>query len=180
MLESLSGRGSAVSLDSVDGTSGPRTIMQLHMKYLLEPASAPRLAADVVAAASDISDAELDYSPGSIGLVEEIVDGFRSDGVTGGEVAESLVSFGCYVGEVLIRHGGGVWCHAPAAHGAVPLVVEMPGAGRCSPIDWVFSRLEHGSAVSISALYTQAGYAGGRVPGPHGARRQEVAEKPEC
>ncbi|MFI7386608.1 hypothetical protein [Streptomyces sp. NPDC049813] len=143
--------------------------MQLHMKYLLEPASAPRLAADVVAAASDISDAELDYSPDSIGLVEEIVDGFRSDGVTGGEVAESLVSFGCYVGEVLIRHGGGAWRHTPGGARTVPLVVEVPGAGRCSPIDWVFRRLEQGPGVSILALYAQAGQGESRP-----------AEKPEC
>lgn len=130
--------------------------MQLHLKYLLEPDSASRLAADVVATASDISGADLDYSPASIGLMEEIVDDFRSDGATCGEMAESLVAFGCYVGEIMIRHLGGAWRHAPAPHQTVPLVVELPDGRRCQPVDWVFCRLEHGPAISIRSLYAAA------------------------
>jgi hypothetical protein len=56
--------------------------MQVHLNSPLEPGTAPRLAAAIVAAAADISDAELDYSPGSIDVVEEIVDGFRAEGVS--------------------------------------------------------------------------------------------------
>ncbi|MBO1329874.1 hypothetical protein [Streptomyces sp. VRA16 Mangrove soil] len=146
--------------------------MQLHLKYLLEPDSASRLAADVVATASDISGADLDYSPGSIGLLEEIVDDFRSDGATGGEMAESLVAFGCYVGEILIRHVGGAWRHCPAETQTVPLAVELLDGRRCRPVDWVFDRLEHGSAVSIRSLYDAADR------GTPGAARTTAV--PEC
>ncbi|MFG2356959.1 hypothetical protein [Streptomyces sp. NPDC048521] len=132
--------------------------MQVHLNPPLEPANAARHAAAIVAAAADISGAELDYSPESIDLVEDIVDGFRAEGVTGEDMAESLVAFGCYVGEILTRHIGGAWRDAPAAHPtAVPIVVELPDARECHPIDWVFSRLEFGADVSIRDLYAAAG-----------------------
>ena len=140
--------------------------MQLHLKHPLEPGSAPRHAADIVAAAADISGAELDYSPDSIDLVEDIVDGFRAVGATGEELAESLIAFGCYVGEVLTRNAGGAWRCAPASHRTVPLVVQLPGARECHPIDWVFNRLEYGADVSIRGLYAAAD-PGNRTAGEH-------------
>lgn len=153
--------------------------MQLQLKYPLEPDSAPRLAAAVVASAADISDAELDYSPGTIELVEEIVDGFRSDGATCGEMAESLVAFGCYIGEILIRRAGGVWRHAPATRQAIPLVVQLPDVRQCQPIDWVFRRLEHGPDVSISALYAAAAQ-GNPTRSPAAAGTSRATAKREC
>ncbi|MEU6840428.1 hypothetical protein ABZ930_00970 [Streptomyces sp. NPDC046716] len=130
--------------------------MHLHLKYPLEPDSAPRHAAAVVEAALDISGAELDYSPASIELVEDIVDSFRSDGATCDEMAESLAEFGCYVGEILVLHAGGTWREGTDTDSPVPLVVELPGRRRCHPVDWVFRRLEHGSDVSVRALYATA------------------------
>ncbi|MFJ2241801.1 hypothetical protein [Streptomyces sp. NPDC087859] len=138
--------------------------MQVHLTPPLEPGSAPQLAAAIVAAAADISDAELDYSPQSIEVVEDIVDGFRAEGVSPEEMAESLVGFGCYLGEIVTRHIGGAWRHTPAAPlPAAAYVVVLPDARECHPIDWVFSRLESGAAVSIRALYAAA--AGGADSG---------------
>ncbi|MFE9611744.1 DUF3806 domain-containing protein [Streptomyces sp. NPDC006012] len=142
--------------------------MQLHLNYPLEPDSAPRRAAAIVEAAADISYARLDYSPDSIGLVEDIVDGFRTDGATGQEMADSLVGFGCYVGEILTRHAGGAWRRVSDDEHAVPLVVELPDTRECHPIDWVFRRLEHGADVSIRDLY--AGADPGSVPTADGPR----------
>ncbi|WLW57300.1 hypothetical protein [Streptomyces sp. YU58] len=135
--------------------------MQVHLNPPLEPGSASQLAAAIVAAAADISDAELDYSPASIGVVEEIVDGFRAEGVGREEMAESLVAFGCYLGEIVTRHIGGAWRPAPATHPTTaPLVVELPDARECHPIDWVFGRLEAGATFSIRDLYTAAAVGG--------------------
>ncbi|WP_405655240.1 DUF3806 domain-containing protein [Streptomyces sp. NBC_00019] len=135
--------------------------MQLHLNYPLEPDSAPLHAAAIVEVAADISDAELDYSPGSIGVVEDIVDGFRTDGATGQEMADSLVAFGCYVGEILTRHAGGAWRYMQDSPHVVPLVVALPDARECHPIDWVFRRLEHGPDVSICGLYAEVAPEGG-------------------
>lgn len=132
--------------------------MQVHLNPPLEPGNAPRHAAAIVATAADISGAELDYSPESIDLVEDIVDGFRAEGVTGEDMAESLIAFGCYVGEILTRHAGGAWRNAPAVPSMIaPLVVELPDARECDPIDWVFRRLKFGADVSIRDLYAAAG-----------------------
>ncbi|WP_037855274.1 hypothetical protein [Streptomyces sp. NRRL S-340] len=143
--------------------------MQLHLEHPLEPDSAPRHAAAIVATAADISGAELDYTPESLDLVEGIVDGFRAEGATGEEMAESLVAFGCYIGEILTRRAGGVWRHVPGSPPtAAPLVVELPGARRCCPIDWVFHRLECGDDVSIRGLYAAADPGAGPAGAPTG------------
>lgn len=133
--------------------------MQVHLNPPLEPRSAPRHAAAIVATAADISGADLDYSPQSIDLVEDIVDGFRAEGVTGEDAAESLTAFGCYVGEILTRHFGGAWRNGSAGRwaGSSSLVVELPDARQCRPIDWVFGRLEFGAEVSIRELCAAAG-----------------------
>lgn len=131
-----------------------------HLNPPLEPAHAPRYAAAIVATAADISGAELDYSPESIGVVEGVVDDFRAEGVTDEDMAESLIGFGCYVGEILIRHAGGTWQLVPPAHPATAhLVVALPRARECDPIDWVFRRFELGAGVSIRDLYAAAGAA---------------------
>ncbi|MFF0478861.1 hypothetical protein [Streptomyces sp. NPDC004284] len=132
--------------------------MQVHLNPPLEPGNAPWHAAAIVAAAADISGAELDYSPESIVLVEDIVDGFRAEGVTEADMAESLVAFGCYVGEILARHAGGAWQHSRATRSfGVPVVVELPDARECDPIDWVVCRLKFGAGVSIRDLYAAVG-----------------------
>lgn len=138
--------------------------MQLHPEHPLEPDSAPLQAAAIVEAAADISGAELDYGPDSIAVVEGIVDGFRAEGATGEEMAQSLVAFGCYLGETLIRRTGGVWRHAPGPRQTVSLVVELPDARQFHPIDWVFRRLEHGADVSIRDLYAAAAGGDGDEP----------------
>lgn len=140
--------------------------MQVHLNPPLEPGTAPGHAAAIVATAADVSGADLDYTPESIALVEEIVDGFRAEGVTGEDMADSLICFGCYVGEMLTRSYGGAWRYAVAAQPAtVPLVVELPGAGECHPIDWVFLRLERGADISIRDLYAAAGVSAGGADG---------------
>jgi hypothetical protein len=142
--------------------------MQVYLNPPLEPATAPRHAAAIVATAADISGAELDFSPESIDLVEDIVDGFRAEGVSSEDMAESLVAFGCYVGEILARHDGGAWRPDPSAGPAtVPLVVELPDTRQYHPIDWVFHRLEFGADVSIRGLYAEA-RAGNRAGGDAG------------
>ncbi|CAL9280431.1 hypothetical protein [Streptomyces sp. SudanB182_2057] len=131
--------------------------MQVHPNPPLDPGNAPWHAAAIVAAAADISGARLDYSPESIALVQDIVDGFRAEGVTSEDMKESLVAFGCYVGEIMTRHLGGAWRPAPDTHPTnAPLIVELPDARQCHPIDWVFSRLRCGADVSIRELYAAA------------------------
>lgn len=132
--------------------------MQVHLNPPLEPGSAPRHAAAIVATAADISGAVLDYSAESLSLVEDIVDGFRAEGVTVEAMADSLCAFGCYVGEVLTRRSGGVWRRATGAETtAASLVVKLPDEREYDPIEWVFGRLSRGADISIRSLCAAAG-----------------------
>ena len=132
--------------------------MQLRLKYEPTPENASRFAADVVASASSVSGVKLDYTPDSLVLVDGIFDDFRSDGVSGRQIAETLFGFGCYVGEVLTRHAGGQWRavgDAELAVGGWPLVVELAAGRLCNPIGKAFKRLENdGPEDSLRHFYT--------------------------
>ena len=131
--------------------------MQLRLKYAPTPENAVRFAGDVVASAAGVSGVKLDFTPESLALVDGIFDDFRSEGVTGKQIAETLFSFGCYVGEVLTRHAGGQWREVGDAElelGGWPLVVELPTGRLCNPIGKAFKRLENGPADSLQHFYT--------------------------
>ncbi|WP_282205556.1 hypothetical protein [Kitasatospora fiedleri] len=51
--------------------------MELRLRYAPEAANAGRFAADIVASAAQVSGVRLDYSVGSLALVDEIIEDFR-------------------------------------------------------------------------------------------------------
>ena len=88
--------------------------MRLRLKYEPAPVNAPRFAADIATAAQQVSGVVVDYTPTSLALVDDILDDIRRDGPPVEAIAETLFGFGCYVGEVMARHGGGAWVESPA------------------------------------------------------------------
>jgi hypothetical protein len=131
--------------------------MQLQLKYAATPANAPRFAGDVTISASRVSGLNLDYTPDSLTLVDTIFDGFRADSVTSDQIAETLFSFGCYVGEVLTRHAGGRWRETAEDEQSVvgwPMVVDLGSQRWCNPIGKAFKRLENGQENSLRHFYT--------------------------
>jgi hypothetical protein len=131
--------------------------MQLRLKYAPEPENAARFAADIVALAAEVSGAELDYMPDSLTAVDDILEGFRTEGVTSDQVAATLFGFGCYVGEVLARNGGGIWRKATDREVGLfgfPLVIEMPSKRVCNPIGKAFKRLENGPEENLPYFYS--------------------------
>src|SRR5262245_57346416 len=83
--------------------------MNLRLQFPPEPAHAKDLAALVVAPALRVDKIILDYSPTSLAGVDEIFRLFRQRGTKREDVSETIFSFGCYVGEVFVRHLGGTW-----------------------------------------------------------------------
>jgi hypothetical protein len=129
----------------------------MKLKYEPRPENAPRFAADVVEAARMVNSVELDYSVASIEQVDAIIEGMRQEGHTPETMAESLYSFGCYLGEVLVRQAGGQWREAtkaelPTLAGLLPLV-QLATGGACNPIGKVFKRLQNGPAENLVAFY---------------------------
>ncbi|WP_262285542.1 DUF6278 family protein [Micromonospora sp. MA102] len=131
--------------------------MQLRLKYAPVPENAARFAGDIAAAAAQVSGVQLDYTPDSLARVDTIFDGFRADGLTGEQLAETLFGFGCYVGEVLTRHAGGRWRATAEDERAIvgwPLLVELGEHRWCNPIGKAFKRLENGPEDSLRYFYT--------------------------
>jgi hypothetical protein len=131
--------------------------MQLRLKYPPTVENAPRFAADMVGSAAEISGVDLDYSVASLKAVDDIIEGFRQDGCAADQIAATLFGFGCYVGEVFVRHAGGEWRNAAetsmAKLAGFPLVIAFGKETLCSPIGKVFKRLENGEEDNLPYFY---------------------------
>ena len=131
--------------------------LALVLKYPAEPAYAHKQADLVVQAAAVISGATLDYSPGSLAAVDEILEGFRSDGLAVERMAETLFTIGCYVGEVLVLNGQGTWktsARTPmASFTGAPMVVKLGPEQYANPIDKVYDLFEDGPGDSLTNFY---------------------------
>lgn len=74
------------------------------------------------------------------------------------DVRHMTVAMGAYLGELIVRNGGGRWRHDDG-HGAV---VELDGARLCFPHNKVAKRLELGDEHGLWAFYELA--VTGEVP----------------
>src|SRR5687768_6260701 len=122
--------------------------MDIRLKFEPVATNAPLFAADIVEAAQEIDGLHLGYEPASLGAVDERIEQFRVEGLTDEQIAATLFGFGCYVGEVFVRHAGGVWRETGSTPmrdlAAWPFVIELADGRYCNPIGKVFKRLENG------------------------------------
>jgi hypothetical protein len=129
----------------------------LRLKYEVVPANAALFAADIVDVAQRVSGMSLDYSVESLAAVDALIEGFRSQGVTEERFAETLFGFGCYVGEVMVRHAGGSWTSSTGtaleAYASFPLLVSLPPENLSNPIGKVFKAFRNGQADSVVTFY---------------------------
>ncbi len=137
--------------------------MNLRLQYPPTPENAAALAQLAVDAARNVDHVELDYSPQSLAEVDRIVGRFHTQGMRANQIGETIFSFGCYVGEVLVRHNRGVWklpqqsIWSRLGFGETNMmVVEMPSGNIWNPIGKTFKLLENGQADSVSYLYDLA------------------------
>jgi hypothetical protein len=134
--------------------------MNLRLQYPPTPENAAALAQLAVDAARNVDSVELDYSPQSLTEVDGIIGKFHSERLTADQIGSTIFSFGCYVGEVLVRHQGGVW-KKPAQSiwsrlsfgNADMMVVETPNGSIWNPIGKAFKLLENGKEDSVSYFY---------------------------
>ncbi len=131
--------------------------MKLNLKYPPTPEYAPKFAQGIVEAARNVSKVELDYSPESLKLVDEIIEGFRREGLELEDIGMTLFGFGCYAGEVFVKNAGAVWKKTvdtpmKAAAGA-PMVVALPNGNVTNPIGKVFKRFENGAVDGLPYFY---------------------------
>jgi hypothetical protein len=118
---------------------------------------AEEYAETIVQAAQQVDGVALDYSAASLEDVDRIIEGFRQEGLSVEQIADTLFGFGCYVGEVVIRNLGGQWKAGDGVGVAVfdesDLLVELAERNACNPIGKVFKRFENGEADSVVLFY---------------------------
>jgi len=138
--------------------------MRLHVQYPPTIEYAAKHAEIIVKATKDINGIELDYSPESLKEVDRIVLGFHESGLKLKQVAETVFSFGCYAGEVIIRNLGGRWTNPPESlrkiFGPQTLMVELPGEQFWSPVEKAFKLMENGEEDSLAYLYSVIAHPG--------------------
>jgi hypothetical protein len=134
--------------------------MKLRLQDPPTPENAAKHAQWAVEAACSIDHIKLDYSPQSLAEVDRIVGGFHAEGLRVDQIAETVFSLGCYVGEVLVRNHGGVW--KMPADTAMPeqlkahcnlMVVVWPDGSIWNPIGKTFKLLENGMCDSAAYWY---------------------------
>ncbi|MFF8379441.1 hypothetical protein ACF07V_25305 [Streptomyces sp. NPDC015661] len=100
----------------------------------------------------------LDYSVGSLRVVDRLIDGLRRGGAGREGVAGTLLGLGAYVGEVLVREAGGVWVDLPAEHllrsvFGHPVAVRMPDGRVWNPLGRTVNRFEIGPKESLHTYF---------------------------
>lgn len=130
----------------------------LNLQYPPTAEHAADNAGVVVEAAMKFSKVKLDFSPASVAHVERIIEDFRKEKVDVKAIRSTLFSFGCYVGEVLVRAKKGKWIETEKSpmkgYAWSPIVVELGPGNVCNPIDKVFKRFENGPTESLVQFCT--------------------------
>ncbi|WP_461079620.1 hypothetical protein [Streptomyces deserti] len=111
----------------------------------------------------------LDFSVGSLRVVDFLIDGLRKGGAEGERAHGTLFALGAYVGEVLVRRAGAVWVDFDAdqrAYFGQLVGVRMPDGRVWNPLGKVHNRFEAGGPEeSLQTFYLTL----------HGRARRAVA-----
>jgi len=139
--------------------------LRIKLRYPASPENARDHAQIAVELAHEEYDADLDFSPGSLELVDSLIDSLREEGVDGEGAAEALFVLGCYLGEVMVRQLGGAWAPTPRSPlrgvSPWPMVVALADGSAWDAIGKAYKRLELGDSEYLPAFFETAA-GGGR------------------
>lgn len=131
--------------------------MKLQLPKPPIPENALGYADTAVKAVKNLDKLDLDYSPKSLEIVDEILNRFHSQRAPVDKIGATLFAFGCYVGEVLIRNCGGKWRKeedtAMKGFASFFIVVELPDNKICNPIGKVFKIVMEGELGGLPYFY---------------------------
>ena len=134
--------------------------MRIKLHYPASPENARDHAQIAVDLAREEYDSELDFSPGSLELVDAHIDSLREEGIDGEGAAETLFVLGCYLGEVMVRHLGGEWVATPRSPlrgvSPWPMVVALADGSAWDTIGKAYKRLELGDGEYLPAFFAAA------------------------
>ncbi|MFI1567008.1 hypothetical protein ACH4ZX_28845 [Streptomyces sp. NPDC020490] len=113
-------------------------------------------AASLVARVTARSRLPLDYSEGSLRVVDFLIDGLRKGGADPERAHDTLLGLGAYVGEVLVRRAGAHWVDfddRQRAWSGQPVGVRMADGRVWNPLGKVRNRFETGSPEESLQLF---------------------------
>lgn len=116
----------------------------------------PRLAADIVTVVREGARIRLDYSPASLALVDRVIDGIRREGPPAEAVSRTLLGFGAYTGEVLVRGSGAAWVEFDAEQRGTfgqSFGIRTLDGRVWNPLGKALKRYENGAADSLRLFY---------------------------
>ena len=132
--------------------------MQLKLKYPPTAEYASKHAEMAIDAAKEVANIRLDYSPASLKAVDDMIESMRRGGNTSEDLGETLFWFGCYVGEVFVRHAGGVWRNAEETSmkdvAGFPIVIQTGDEQFCNPVGKVWKRMDNGIEDYLPFFYS--------------------------
>jgi hypothetical protein len=127
------------------------------LKYDITPGNAAKFAADIAALVEENEGVNLDYSVASLAAIDRIIGRFHDDGTKLEDAEGTIFSFGCYVGEVFVRHAKAKWRKATPREidewAGVPLILELGADNVVNPIGKVIKRLQNGVEDSLPYFY---------------------------
>jgi hypothetical protein len=124
------------------------------LRWPLDAEHAGEIAEAFVDAHRELQGEELDYSVSTLVQVEAVLDRFRRDAAGAEELLETLVTIGCYVGEVICEAGCGEWDDGYEDGWALRVVSEDGDV--LDPLAWVYACVEPGASASLAAAIEAA------------------------
>jgi len=141
--------------------------VKIRLQYPASPENAADHARIAVTLAREQYDALLDFSPGSLEMVDGWIDSLREEGIDAEGAAETLFVLGCYLGEVMVRSLRGAWVATARSPlrgvSPWPMVVSLPDGSAWDAIGKAYKRLELGDSEYLPAFFETAG-GGGPFP----------------
>ncbi len=120
----------------------------------LTPETAPEAAAHAVDEAPRVFHFDLDYSPQSLLTIDPLLQRFHDEKKKSHDMPGLVATFGCYLGEVIIRHLGGSWQAGDGVATSMPVLVKLSDDVVCNPLGKVAKRIDNGEEDSLVSFFT--------------------------
>jgi len=108
--------------------------------------------------ALELDGAVLDFTPKTLGYVEASLNRLHNEGNRSSTHPNTVLAFGGYVGEMLVRNAGGQWTYGRDVPGGFPgdpemIYVRMPVGGVVNPMGKVAKRLDGDESDNVDVFY---------------------------
>jgi hypothetical protein len=116
----------------------------------------PRLAADIVAVVREGARIRLDYSPQSLALVDRVIESIRREQPPAPAITPTLLGFGAYAGQVLVREAGAVWVAFDTRQQGIfgqPFGIRTPDGRLWNPLGKAVKRYRDGAEDNLRLFY---------------------------